>query len=310
MLNVREGRAAMGTRFEVVCCGDDVRQLRAAAEEALDEVESVEAQLSRFRPESDLSGINAGADAEPVRADPQVVALLALARAVAERTGGAFDPAVLPLIRAWGATREGRVPTDEEVDAARAVSGWRRFTVDLHACTVRFDRPGVGLDLGAIGKGYGIDRAVEVLRLAGVRSALIHGGTSTVYGLGPAPDGGPWRVALRDPGGAEGERLGFAGLRDRALSVSAPHGQGARVGDRFFGHVLDPREGRPVEAGGLAAASHPSATLCDAVSTALLVAGETGLQAFGEAWSDLDLLLVLPDGRRRTLGQPDRWSLL
>ena len=122
------------------------------------------------------------------------------------------------------------------------------------ACALRFAREGVMLDLGAIGKGYAVDRAVTLLREAGVTSALLHGGTSTIYGLGHPPDSEMWKVALEYPH-AEGEEntaphLATVTLRDEALSVSAIWGRSFKKGGKTFGHVLDRRpcgSGRQLE---------------------------------------------------------------
>jgi thiamine biosynthesis lipoprotein len=306
---VREAREAMATRFEVVLPGNDQVRLLAAAEEALDDVERLEAQLSLYRDRSEISGINARAAEGPVPVEPRLFALLILARALWEVTDGAFDPTIAPLLRAWGFVGGGgRRPRGADLAAARQVSGFRYVHLDRDQGTVRFTRTGVCLDLGAIGKGYAVDTAVETLRFAGVESALVHAGTSSVFALGAPPGADAWRVALRDPRGDAGTVLGWVDLRDRALSVSAPHGKAFREGDRLYGHVLDPRSGRPTRGTLLAAVSHPTASLTDAVSTGLLVQGAGGPARLSGRLPDTDFLVLLEDGRIETAG-PDSWRL-
>lgn len=308
--HVAEARLAMGTRFEVVLPGEDRSRLLAAAEAALDEIERVEAQLSMYREESELSGINARAAGEPVRVEPRLFNFLRLAVRLAGETDGSFDLTIRPLLQAWGFVGgSGHLPQPEEVEAARALTGYSLVHLDEEARSVRFLREGVSLDLGAIGKGYGIDRAREALEDAGVACALIHAGTSTVYAVGNPPGEPGWRVALRDPAPDGEQALGTVLLRDRALSVSAPHGKAFREGERLFGHVLDPRTGEPARAALLAAAAHASATLTDALSTALLVLGEPGLQLLAERFSDADFLVVPPaeGGRSVLTAGPDCW---
>ena len=142
------------------------------------------------------------------------------------------------------------------------------------------------LDLGAIGKGYAIERAAELLREAGVTSALLHGGTSTVYGLGKSPEGQSWQVALEHPRGRTqspaqrtAEPLAIVPLENEAVSVSAVWGRSFEAGGQTFGHVIDPRSGQPVSSSLLAAVVLPSAVETDALSTALLTAGIAGHDA-------------------------------
>jgi len=286
---------AMATRFEIALWGGEPGYLRASAEEALREVERLDAQLSLFRPDSDIADLNARAGRKPVRLEPRVYRLLERAVALAEATGGAFDPTVAPLMRAWGMHgAAGRIPLPEELAEAREVSGWRNLALDPDQRTVAFAREGCALDLGAIGKGHAIDQAAEVLREHGIVNALIHGGTSTVFALGTQPSGEPWRVALRHPA-ADDEVAAAVPLRDDSLSVSAPHGKYFAAGDRDYGHVIDPRSGEPLRAGLLAAVVCASATDSDALSTALLVLGEPFLARLG-AFGARGLMLLAEDG--------------
>ncbi|MDO8588575.1 MAG: FAD:protein FMN transferase [Armatimonadota bacterium] len=270
-------RNAMATRFEIVLCGEDESRLRAAGEEALDEVERLDARLSAFRPDSEISDINVRAARESVRIDPSLFRLLRKTQRLNELTEGAFDITVGPLMQCWGLVQgKGRKPEAGELEAARRLTGMRHVVLDEASSSVRFDLEGVSLDLGAIGKGHAVQRAADILRDVGVSSALIHGGTSSVYGIGAPPDGPDWRVAIRHP--AEPEKiLAVAGLRDSSLSVSAAHGKSFTIHGIEYGHVIDPRTGYPSQNAVLAAVVGPNATEGDALSTALLVLGETWL---------------------------------
>lgn len=309
MAIVRLARNAMATRFEAVLCGDNAVSLRAAGEEALAEIERLEAQLSLFRPTSEIAHLNARAAHEPVRVTPAVFELLQHAGRLTAETRGAFDITIAPLVRCWGFMGgRGNVPGAADLAAARAKVGMDLVLLDRDAFRVRFARPGVMLDLGAIGKGYAIERAVELLREAGVTSAFIHGGTSTLYGLGHPPESDGWKVEIADPSGPETQansRLlnslpgapsqaargpaaaedrsdksprAFAtvSLCDESLSVSAVWGKSFTAGGRTFGHIIDPRSGEPADRAVLSAVVLPSATETDALSTALLTLGPEG----------------------------------
>ncbi|HUG52076.1 MAG TPA: FAD:protein FMN transferase [Vicinamibacteria bacterium] len=262
---------AMATRFELVLAGPDPPRLRAAGEEALAEVERAEAQLSRYRPSSQISCLNARAGGAPVRLDRSVFGLLSECVRLWRLTDGAFDVTVGPLLRAWGFVGGGGTrPAPRERERARTLMGMERLELDASTATARLAVAGMELDLGAIGKGYALDRAIAVLEEHGVGSALLHGGTSSVHTVG-RPAEGPWRVAWRRPDG-QGDGL-CLGPEAPALAVSAAHGKGFADGAVFQGHVLDPRRGEPTRAAATACVRGRSSLLCDALSTALLVHG-------------------------------------
>ena len=286
---VRLARHAMATRFEWVLWGQTPERLRAAGEEALDEVDALESALSRYRGLSDIARVNAGAAVGPVRVSPSTFRLLERARVLSEVTNGAFDITVGALLRAWGFVGgTGSRPSPEAVRQARDTSGWHRVRLDASEFSVTFDRPGVELDLGALGKGYALDRALELLTEAGVAHALLHGGTSSILTRGLAPDERAWRVGLPGPRDSVPGPTGLVTppstpavthsveLHDESLSVSAVWGKSFTEGGEELGHVLDPRTGEPVRRARCAAVVGPEAAVSDALSTALLVLGPEG----------------------------------
>ena len=307
MTTVTLARHAMATRFELVLHGEEPSALRAAGEEALDEVDRLEAQLSLYRPSSEIAHLNAHAALGPVRVTPGLFALLEHAKKLHGETFGAFDITVAPLVRCWGFMHgTGRVPKPEELESARTKVGMDLVELERADFTVRFAREGVMLDLGAIGKGYAVERAADLLREAGVTSALLHGGTSTVYALGAPPDAQSWQVAVESPevamesvsrpsGSSEPaptDPLTTVALRDEAMSVSAVWGKSFEAEGRVYGHVLDPRSGRPVSGAILAAVVLPSATETDALSTALLTLGLDGHDEIARLRRGLRTLVV------------------
>lgn len=296
MQTITLARHAMATRFEIVLHGDNPTALRAAGEEALEEIERLERQLSLFQPTSEIAHVNARAAHEPVRVSPPLFALLQHAKRLHEESGGAFDITIAPLMRCWGFMAGiGQLPVPAELDAARASVGMHLVELIPASFSVRFARPGVMLDLGAIGKGYAIEQAAGILRDAGVTRALIHGGTSTVYAIGAPPESPAWTVAIEKPRpnpDAESALLTSVPLCDEALSVSAISEKFFRANGTTFGHVLDPRTGQPVCNALLAAVMLESATETDALSTALLVRGTEGHRDVVSLRPEMKALLV------------------
>jgi thiamine biosynthesis lipoprotein len=312
MQTVTLARHAMATRFEIVLHGDDLVALRAAGEEALAEIDRLESQLSLYRPGSEISQVNARAAREPVQVSPELFALLRHARQLHEETDGAFDITVAPLVRCWGFMgANGRKPAPEAVARAQAQVGMRRVALNESDHTIRFETDEMMLDLGAIGKGYAVGRAAELLREAGVTSALLHGGTSTAYAIGQPPEADFWTVAIERPPAAfpAGPELPKVSLKDEALSVSAAWGRFFECEGRTFGHVLDPRNGQPVTDSLLSAVVLPCATETDALSTALLVLGRAGHDAVARLRPRLRTLL-LTDARGLPLVESRDWKEL
>ena len=312
----------MATRFEILLHGENASALRAAGEEALDEIDRLEARLSLFQASSEIAHLNARAARGPVRITPGLFALLQRAKELHEETGGAFDITIAPLVRCWGFMGgSGQKPEAVALAEARAKVGMALVELDRNDFTVCFKAEGVMLDLGAIGKGYAIERAVELLRDAGVTSALLHGGTSTVYGLGRPPEGECWRVAIEDPkartgshqvtisasekeqagqGSGSAKILATVPLKDEAMSVSAIWGKFFEAEGKTFGHILDPRTGQPADGAVLSAVVLPSATDTDALSTALLIRGVEGHEEIAKLRPGMKTLLVIEfEGRLR-----------
>jgi thiamine biosynthesis lipoprotein len=194
--------------------------------------------------------------------------------------------------------------------------GMHLVELDESRFTVRFAREGVMLDLGSIGKGYAIERGAQLVREAGVASALLQGGTSTVCAIGTPPNAEAWKIAIERPAtengsweksamadnvGNESSRkpdplLAVVPLRDGALSVSAVWGKSFTAEGKSYGHVLDPRTGQPVEGALLAAVALESATETDALSTALLTAGQGQFKAVNALRPGMRSLLLAQEG--------------
>jgi thiamine biosynthesis lipoprotein len=288
----------MATRFELVLYGDDPVRLRAAGEEALQEIEQLEAQLSFYSAGSEIRWINRYAAERPIKVEPRLFALLRRCADLNAATEGAFDVTIGPLMRAWRFVGgSGGVPTPAELNAARSVVGFDHVVFDDQTVTLRFTRPGVELDLGAYGKGYAIEQAMALLIEHGVSSALLHGGTSSVVAIGAPPGEAAWQISLGQPLSEDGQPI-VVSLANQALSVSAIHGKSFIAGGREYGHVIDPRRAAPVDGAQAAAVIGSSAAECEALSTALLVRGAAWLPRMAERFPDYRGLVASPGPSR------------
>ena len=275
---VRVSRRAMATTFEIAIPRGTHSDPIAAATAALDLIDDLEDQMTVYRDHSEVSQLNGKAAESPVVVEAQLFDLFTRCAAWTRETESAFDIATGALVRAWGfLRREPRVPDPKDRNAAMASSGFRHVILNPELHSVKFRRAGLEINLGAVGKGYALDRAVRLLRDEwGVRSALLHGGGSSVYAIGHPPgDPRGWPVRLKHPTEPH-ESLGTVHLRDRGLGTSAATFQFFEYKGQKLGHLLDPRTGWPAAGTASASVTAPTAAEADAMSTAAFVLGATG----------------------------------
>ena len=274
----RQARRLMGTLCEIQVYHEDASRAAAAIAAALDEMERVDRLLSNYAPESELSVMNRSAATAPARVSDELFAFVRSCGDYVERTRGAFDPTVGPLVRAWGFTTPSPArPPEEAIADAKGRSGFAKVRLDQAARTVSYAVPDMEIDPGGIGKGYAVDRAVDVLVRAGIGSALVSAGGSTLHAIGRPPERDGWRVAIADPADVE-TPVAVLALRDASVSTSGVSYRSVREGGRRFSHIFDPRSGEPVERMCQATVVAPTATASDALSKAAFILSRAELE--------------------------------
>jgi len=345
-LLVHVGREAMACEFEVVLNAGQHKQGTDAAVAALDLVDRLEAQLTVYRDDSEVSRLNQRAADEAVEVESRLFELLLQAKTLSQLTAGAFDITSGPLTKVWGFyRRQGKMPSPDDVAAALAKVGSQAIELDEARQTVRFGRPGMEINLGAIGKGYAIDRAAGLLLTEGVSDFMIHGGNSSVLASGSrqldvnassnsdavaandeqeppieqaakqdnAATG--WTVALRHPLRPD-HRLAEFKLFDQALGTSGSGTQYFHHQGKRYGHILDPRTGWPADGVLSSTVIAPTAAEADALSTALYVLGLDAAREFVAQHLHISALLTTQGSRAgvielHPLNLPDdRWRRL
>jgi thiamine biosynthesis lipoprotein len=296
---------AMGTDFTLYIYVGDAAAADREAERVFGIVDQLDALLSNYQPQSELSRINNEAADHAVTTDPETFRFLKESLAWSARSDGAFDITVGKLMKAWGFFRStGHVPSDAELARVRAETGWRLVALNAGARTVRFTAPGVELDPGGIGKGFAVDRAVEALRGDGVKAALLSAGSSTIYALGAPPDGQGWKVRVPDPQRA-GASISTVLLRDTSLSTANCSEKHFVVDGHQYCHIMDPRTLRPVEGRLQATVIAPSATDSDALSNVMFVLDASGRRRVMASLPKADAALVVLAGGKK---EQFRWT--
>jgi FAD:protein FMN transferase len=245
-VRLERSEEAMGSSFSLVLYGADRVRLEAIADLAFREAHRLDAMLSNYRRESEWSRVNREAAAHPVEVSPELFSVLSICLDYSRQSGGAFDITVGPLVKVWGFYKdEGRMPRRADVTSALAKVGYRHVLLDPGARTVRFSRTGIELDPGGIGKGYAVDKIVDVLTREGVKAALVSASGSSIYGLGTPPDDSRgWPIAISAPRNPQ-EAATTVFLRDMSLSTSGSYEKFFWAEGRAYSHIIDPRTGYP-----------------------------------------------------------------
>lgn len=284
----------MGTTYSVKWHGTATTRdvVRSRVEK---ELEHIEALFSTYRSDSEISRFNAYRSTEPFDASPEMAALVRRALAVAEKTDGAFDPTVLPLVELYGfgPAPERRIPAEAEVAAALERVGWRKLEVTTQG-RLRKARPDLQLDLSGIAKGYGVDRVAAALVELGAAGYMVEIGGEVRCG-GVKAGGAPWRIGIERPpeDGALRAILEVVEVRDAAIATSGSYRNYVLRGGRFAHHVLDPRTGRNAPTGVLSVSVRaPDCTLADALATAFMVLGPEPAERVLDRFSTIPIGLL------------------
>ena len=248
LLRLEKSADAMGSTFTIAVYGEDRVKMEAAVDAAFEEVYRLDGLLSNYRTDSEWSEINRHAAERPVEVSAELFRLLSDCMEYSRESDGAFDITVGPLMKLWGFYKgTGRLPHKAEVLAVLARLGYRHIHLDPARQTVKFDRAGVEIDPGGIGKGYAVDRMVDVLKQHGIRTALVAGSGSSIYGLGnPPTEPRGWHINLRDPKSAN-KTVADLYLKDNSMSTSGSYEKFFRAEGRVWSHLMDPRTGYPAQ---------------------------------------------------------------
>jgi thiamine biosynthesis lipoprotein len=256
----------------------------------------VEQRMSAFRPDSELSRLNAAAASAEVELSGPLATVLATCRRFHRLTEGAFDPTVGPLLETWGFRSLAARPAGPALREALGRVGLDRVRCD--GTRVCFAAEGVAVDLGGIAVGYGVDQAVGAL--AAGPGCLVNAG-GDVRAAGPRPDGAPWVVGIQDPVGGSGVFATIQLEANRAVTTSGTYQKFVDVGRRRVSHIFDPRTGDSPQEVISATVVADTAMEADALATACVVLGGREALALLERVPRVEGLLVLRRGGRHQI---------
>ncbi len=285
----------MGTSLVITVLGDDAAKLDAAIDAAIAEIRRVEDVMTDWRP-SELMRVNEHAGKGPWRAPEEVVRLIARGLEISEITGGAFDMTFASAGKLWSFKESPEaLPSPSDVEAALRHVDWKRVEADLEANTVAMPE-GFRIGLGGIAKGYGVDRAMDVLRRHGIKHAMVNaGGDLKALGL---KRGKTWQIAIKHPRDRE-RVVAVLPVSNTCVVTSGDYERFFELDGRRYHHILDPRTGYPSTGCMSATVVAPDAAVADALATALCVLGPAEGLALVERIPRVEAIAIGMDGEVR-----------
>jgi thiamine biosynthesis lipoprotein len=294
---VHKTKYSMGTVYEIAVYDQQPERASAAIDRAFAEIVRLDAMLSNYKSDSELSRLNRDGRFHAVKVPPELYRVIEESVKYSKLSGGKFDITVAPLVDMWKAALRGAlVASEEEQEKLLECVGYEKIEL-IPPDEVEFHSPCMRIDLGSIGKGYAVDRAVEILRANGVKNALVDAGQSSIYGMGAPPGKSAWEIHLCDPS----KRVDPTVLLSENSVSTSEQTPGSLLGNETAGHIIDPDNGKPLKTKYALSIVAKTGTASDALSTALLLVGPEKGKAMVKEMAEAAAIWVAPDGETETV---------
>jgi thiamine biosynthesis lipoprotein len=294
---VHKTKYVMGTVYEIAAYDESPARAVRAIDKAFAEIVRLDGVMSNYKPDSDLSRLNRNGHNHAEQVPVDLYRVIEESVKYSKVSGGKFDITVAPLVDLWKAALRGDLaPTEAEREKLRACVGYEKIEL-LPPDRVEFHSPCMRIDLGSIGKGYAVDRAVEILRANGIKNALVDAGQSSIYGMGAPPGQSAWEVHLRDPSNRVDPQVM---LSENSVSTSEQTPP-SLLGNETAGHIIDPETGKPLETKYALSIVAKTGTASDALSTTLLLVGPEKGKRIVKEIADAAAIWVSAEGEAETV---------
>jgi FAD:protein FMN transferase len=286
----------MGTVFEIAAYGESIEQTSTAIEMAFHEIVRIDDLMSNYKPDSALSNLNRLAHFHAQKVPVDLYRAIERAVEFSRLSGGRFDITVAPLVNLWKAALSGdSIPSPEQQREAERCVGYEKIHL-TPPDQVTFQSSCLQLDLGAIGKGYAIDHAGEILRSLGIRDAFLNSGGSTILAMGSPPGQSAWVVHLRDPSHKIDP---YVMLKDQSVSTSEQTAT-SLLGPESAGHIIDPATGRPIDSRFAVSVITSYGNPSDGLSTTLLLLGPKAGKSVVHSMTNVSAIWLSPKAEIET----------
>ncbi len=292
---VKRGQMHMGTLVFLTAVSSDNRLAHDAIEKGFAEIHRLEELLSTWIPDSELSRVNDAAGETPIEVSPETIEVLAHSLETARLTNGGFNVAIGPAVESWNISREGRIPSQEALDAVRPLMDLSRIHVNGDAGTVYLARSGMQVDIGGIGKGYAADLAADVMQAAGASAGVV-AIAGDIKTFGRLPDGQRFVFGIQHPRKENGIMIGQLELEDEAVSTAGDYQRYFLKDGIRYHHILDPRTLHPARLSQSVTIVARTGVLADGLDTGIFVMGPEKGMALIERLPGVEGMIVGADG--------------
>jgi FAD:protein FMN transferase len=298
---VYKKKYSMGTIFEIAAYDQSSEHASHAIEKAFQEIVRLDNLLSNYKPDSALSRLNRSAHFHAEEVPSDLYRVIDQAVQFSRLSDGKFDISIAPLVNLWKAALRGDgTPSRSQQEEVRNCIGYEKIEL-TPPDRISFRSACLQLDLGAIGKGYAVDRAAEVLQSMGIRDALVVAGGSTILAMGSPPGQTGWLVHLRDPSNKIDPQIR---LKNESVSTSEQTAPSLLANDSA-GHIIDPNTGMPLKTAFAVSAVSRTASASDALSTTLLLLGPTKGRPVIKSMPDVSAIWISQEAQVETVtGSP------
>lgn len=283
---VKKSQFLFGTIVDITAIVKNTHDQKAV-DLAFEVIKDIDSRMGVYNNDSEVSQINRLSTA---RVSADTFEVIQKAIDVSRLSNGAFDVTVGPLIDVWGFRNKNHIPSDVELTNALSLVDYRKIRIDRPHLTVKLASQGMKIDLGAIAVGYAVDKAVNVLKDAGVKNALVDGG-GEIYALGSPPGKDAWRIGIQHPRRMN-DLLGTIELKDMAISTSGDYENYFEVNGKRYCHIMNPKTGKPVEGVMSVTVVANSTVEADALSTALFIMGAEDGMKLAERLGNIECIIV------------------
>jgi thiamine biosynthesis lipoprotein len=264
-----------------------------AFDAATAEIQRIESVMTTWRPETDISKVNAAAGKNKVKVDPETFAVVKESLHTSEISQGTFDITFESLHGLWKFDEDldPHPPTADQVKAKLPLVGYKHVHLDDAAGTIFIDQVGTKISLGGIAKGYAVDKAAKILSDAGLEAFYVQAG-GDLFARGRKPDGTAWQAGIRDPRGPDGSYFAMIDLSDHAFSTAGDYERSYVIGQKRYHHIIDPRTGFPATASRSVTIYAPTAYQADAIDDAVFILGPKKGMDLVDSLDDVGAVIV------------------